>query len=135
MKKIVVFIMILGLTNLFALSKERNVTKSIDEIEILVNDLLNEQVAQKETEKEFESEKTVKAKYYIQMFAYAKSKPEKLIEKIRERGYNVVISKALRNEKKVRLVLVGPYKNGTLAKRELKILRDIEKDAFIYKIK
>ncbi len=116
MKKYIFLLLFLSLNNLFA-----------DEIETLVNELLKEKQTYRPPSKN--------ANYFIQMFVYSKHKPKNLIKKIEQKGYNITIKKARRNDKDVNLVLVGSYENLQKAKKELKVLRTIEKDCFIYKIK
>ncbi len=121
MKKILFYVLIfccLGLFNLHA--------KSMDKIEMLVNELLLEQEMAKVN---FEGN------YFIQMSAYSLHKPDNLIDKIRQKGYDIVIKKAQRGGKMVNLVLVGPFKKESRARENLSALRLIEKGAFIYKDK
>ncbi len=136
MKKIVFLTMLFSMINLFANMQDNKKSQEIDEIEMLVNKLLNEDtsiVKQKKIYKEATVQK--RDQYYIQMFVYTKLKPKKLIKQIRKKGYEYITTKAYRHGREVNLLLVGPYKNRALALRNLKILRGIEKDAFIYKIK
>ncbi len=68
-----------------------------------------------------------KRKYFVQIEAYIREKPFDLIEKLKEKRYPFVIKK----HDGIKLLLVGPFDTKKGAKKYLKELKKIQKDAFI----
>jgi len=135
MKKFIFAVSILSLSCLFGqvgvqVSKKTQV-KSPDEIELLVNDLLLEKRAPVRYQHVQES-MIKEGKYFVQMAAYSRLKPVKLISQLESKGYSTAINQVWRDNKKVNLVLVGPYKSRAEVQKYLYALKSVEKGAFIY---
>ncbi len=73
--------------------------------------------------------------YYVQMEAVYNEPTTSLLDKLDARGYSYILQPSVRKGRDVTLVLVGPYATKAEAKRALKRLKRIKKDAFIYKLK
>ncbi len=138
MKKFIFAILIVGVSSLLgqnylspAVSAKKVKVKTPDEIEILVNDLLSKEhipVRYDHIRKSVVKE----GKYFVQMAAYSRLKPTKLISEVERKGYQTAINAVWRNDKKVNLLLVGPYDSRAEVKKHLSMLKSLEKDAFIY---
>lgn len=78
----------------------------------------------------------VNGKYYIQVGSFAKYKPsKKFLHKIEKRGYTYTYHSVTRNGKKLKKVLVGPFKTQASAREALPIIkRHVESGAFLTKI-
>ncbi len=73
--------------------------------------------------------------YYIQMAAYASTNPDKLKRRIKNRGYsNIKLHTIFKQNRKLTLVLVGPYESKRSARAQLRNLRKVKRGAFIHKI-
>lgn len=79
-------------------------------------------------------EQFIEKQYYVQMAACFKKHDNKLINKLEGKGYQLYIKDAIRHEKDTQLILVGPFESSKSAKRSLRDLKKIKKDAFITKI-
>ncbi len=69
--------------------------------------------------------------YFIQVVALSKSSPDRMVAKLKSKGYPVVLKKTKRLTK----VLVGPYSNRSVAAKSLMKIKRIQGDAFIYRKK
>ncbi|ACM93179.1 conserved hypothetical protein [Nautilia profundicola AmH] len=116
--------------------------------------LKEEKPVQKETAEKPEVEKAApkhvvkkptvatKGKYYVQVAALMKYKKpnQKFLNLIKKEGYNYRLYETyyVKDGKKIDVVkiLVGPFKDKTTAKKELKKIKEtITQNAFIYKVK
>ena len=71
--------------------------------------------------------------YYIQMAAYATTSPNRLKRKIKARGYsNIKLHTIIKRGKPLTLILVGPYESRRSATNQLRDLKKVKRDAFIY---
>lgn len=136
MKKYIFLILIVGVSSLLGqnyLSAAGSVKKvqTPDEIEILVNDLLSKERAPVRYDQVRKSV-AKEGKYFVQMAAYSRLKPMKLISALERKGYHTVFNQVWRNDKKVNLVLVGPYTSRVEVQKDLSSLKSFEKGAFIY---
>ncbi len=66
---------------------------------------------------------------YIQVGAYAKSRPTAMLSRLAKSGYHII----LRHQGRVTKALVGPFKSEAEARRALAKVRRISPTAFIYK--
>jgi cell division septation protein DedD len=70
--------------------------------------------------------------YYIQIAALAKSSPAPYLKKLRKRGFkNLHVKRARLHGRKIRYVVVGPYRSKTAAAKALRKVRKSYRDAFI----
>ncbi len=69
--------------------------------------------------------------YFIQVVALSKSSPNRMVAKLKSKGYPVVLKKTKRLTK----VLVGPYSSRSVAAKSLLKIKRIQGDAFIYRKK
>ncbi len=127
----------MGLSSLFgenyllkSATSLKSEVKPLDEIDILVNGLLSEKSL---SYRDIQRSNVKEDHYFIQLAAYSKYKPSKLILKLQEHGYKTTIKSAKRGDKKVNLLLVGPYLSRGEAQKNLPFLKDVERNAFICK--
>jgi len=73
-------------------------------------------------------------KYYIQAAAYASSYPNDILKKLKNAGIPAKTKQVIRNGKKFTLVITGPYKNKSTAKRALRKVQRSVPQAFITKL-
>jgi cell division septation protein DedD len=62
---------------------------------------------------------------------YKKSKGYSLLNKIKSHNHEYKIINTMRNNRDVKLVVVGPFQTKSEAKRNLRSLKSIKSDAFI----
>ncbi len=71
----------------------------------------------------------VESGYYVQIIAFAKSTPDAVIAKLESKGFN---NYTFQNVGSVTKLIVGPYSTRSEASKELKKLKKVRRDAFIY---
>ena len=72
--------------------------------------------------------------YYVQAGAYAKSSPTPLLRKLRHKGLKAKVRHVYRHGEKMKLVVVGPYKTRSAAKKVLRRVRHTVSGAFITRL-
>lgn len=72
--------------------------------------------------------------YYVQAGAYAKSSPAPLVRKLRHKGLKAKVRHVRRHGQNMKLVVVGPYKTRSAAKKALRRVRRTVSGAFITRL-
>ncbi len=132
---------------------EKEITKNVKETKEKIKQEIKNVVApvkKEEKTKAVTKEKTTKMEtrkaspvaqakkgIYIQVGATSRLKPDKkFLAKIKKSGYNYALLPIVVNGQKVTKILVGPFKSRTDIKSNLpKVKKEINKDAFIYRVK
>lgn len=103
---------------------------SLEPVEFVGEPIYDDIDANNISEEEF-----VDSGYYVQMEASFYEPTTSLLDKLDSQGYSYILQPSVRKGRSITLVLVGPYLTRADAKRDLRKLRKIKKDAFIYKLK